>query len=233
MNKSIFIVGTDTDVGKTFVTGLIIKSLRDNGINAGYFKAALSGAREEGNKLIPGDAEEVCNVSGIEEEYSNMVSYILKNPYSPHLAARIENIEVSLDKIKNDYKNLKEKYECLVVEGSGGIICPLKIKDDEVILLEDVIKVLNLETILIARAEIGTINHTTLTVKYLESIGIKVKAIVLNGYNPQNIIHKDNKETIKVLTGVNNFFEIPFVDERNQIVDNYFNFNLLINIINK
>lgn len=232
MEKSIFITGTDTDVGKTFVTSLIVKTLRDNGVDAGYFKGALSGALKEGNKLIPGDAKDVCMVSGLKETYDNLVSYTLENAYSPHLAARVKGVDISIEKIKADYQKMKNKYELLIVEGSGGAICPIKINDEETILLEDIIKYLGLSTIVVARAGLGTINHTTLTIKYLESIGIKVKGIILNQYNPQNIIHRDNKETIRVLTGIDRILTIPFVEKEKIDVDSLINFDMLISLLN-
>lgn len=60
-----------------------------------------------------------------------------------------------------------------------------------------------------------------------------LKSKVLNGYNPQNIVHKNNKDTIRVLTGVDKFFEVPFVDEEKRNVDKFYNLNLVIKIINK
>lgn len=231
MNKGIFIVGTDTDIGKTFISALIVKSFKEKGINAGYFKSVLSGARTEEEKLIPIDAEEVCNISGLDEDYNKMVSYTLKNPYSPHLASKIENVDIKIDKIIDDYNRMQSKYEYVVVEGSGGIVCPIKIKDKNIILLEDIIKNLKLSTIVVAKSELGTINHTTLTVKYLQSIGIEVKAIVLNKYNPHNIIHKDNKESIRVLTGIDNIVTMSVVDKKSSYGENFHELNMLISLI--
>ena len=72
MAKGIFIVGTDTDVGKTVVTAGILHVLRSNGYNATYFKAALSGALEVGNELVPGDTLLASEVSNLEEAYENL-----------------------------------------------------------------------------------------------------------------------------------------------------------------
>jgi len=216
MKSGIFVTGTDTEVGKTFISSLLVKTLRDYGINAGYFKGALSGAIEKDGELIPGDAQEVCEMSGLKEEYSNMISYTLKNPYSPHLAAHVEEVDINLQKIISDYENMMEKYEFLVVEGSGGIICPIKMEGDEIILLEDIIKDLGLSTIVVARAGLGTINHTILTVNHLKCIGIEVKGIILNGYDEDDIIHKDNKKVIERLTGITNICTVSEMN-RNSI----------------
>ena len=88
MGKALFITGTGTDIGKTYVTGLIVKKLRDAGLNGGYYKAALSGADEDENgNLLPGDALFVKEMAGIDEQTENLVSYIYKEAVSPHLAA--------------------------------------------------------------------------------------------------------------------------------------------------
>ena len=85
MGKGLFITGTGTDIGKTYVTGLIVKCLRDAGRNAGYYKAALSGAvRAEDGSLLPGDALHVNKVANIGETIPNLVSYIYEEAVSPH-----------------------------------------------------------------------------------------------------------------------------------------------------
>ena len=208
-SKGIFITGTDTDVGKTYISAMIMKSLVKSNINATYFKAALSGADEIEKKLIPGDAKYVCDISGIDSNYDEMVSYTFKTAVSPHLASVIEDKEVKLEKIKYDFENLSNKYEFILAEGSGGIVCPIKIDDSECILLEDIIKLLGFEVLVVARSSVGTINHTVLTVKYLEEKNIKIRGIILNEYDKNNIVHVDNAKAIEKLTNVNIVAFIP------------------------
>ncbi|MGL4570844.1 MAG: dethiobiotin synthase [Clostridium sp.] len=210
MASGIFVTGTDASVGKTFVSSLIVKTLRDDGIDAGYFKGVFNGgiSGKCGN-VIPNDAMRVKDVANLEEDYENMGSYALKSQYSPHLAARVESVNINLQKIIGDYSKMKEKYEFLIVEGSGGAVCPIKIEGDEIILLEDIIKDLGLCTILVARSGLGTINHTILTVNYLRSSGIEVRGIILNEYDKNDIMHKNNKDVIELLTGIKNICTIP------------------------
>lgn len=216
MSKGIFITATDTDMGKTFVSALILKALKARGINATYFKGALSGAREEEGTLIPEDAEFVCKISEINPDYDSMVSYTLKHPYSPHLAARKEGVKISLEKIKSDYYKLKEKYDFVLVEGSGGIICPLNL-DENKLMLEDVVKELKLESIIVCQSGLGAINGAVITYRYLESIGVKTKAIIMNRFDKNNIIHKDNKKVIKELTKLNSIYTLE--ENCNEISD--------------
>lgn len=218
-SKGIFITGTDTDVGKTYISAMIMKKLIKNNINATYFKAALSGAEEINNKLIPGDAKYVCDISGIDSNYDEIVSYIFKTPVSPHLASAIECKEIKLEKIKHDFDYLAEKYDFILAEGSGGIVCPIKMDDNECILLEDIIKLLGFEVIIVARASVGTINHTVLTVKYLEEKNIKIKGIILNKYDKNNIAHIDNAKIIEKLTNINIIAFVPkYENESDDII---------------
>ena len=93
MTKGIFITATGTDIGKTYISSLIVKNLREQGINCGYFKPALSGAEIIEDKIIPGDCEYVLKRAGMSLNPTDYVSYIFKPAVSPHLAAEIEAVE--------------------------------------------------------------------------------------------------------------------------------------------
>ena len=136
----------------------------------------------------------------MKEDYKLLTPYIYEEAVSPHLAAKLNKEAIEIDVIKKNYEILKEKYDYIVAEGSGGIICPLR-WDDSKFLLEDLIKELEMDVILVTKATLGTINHTVLTVKYLESIGISVQGIIVNMYDENDMCHKDNVEMIKELTG--------------------------------
>lgn len=192
MSKGIFVTATGTDVGKTYISSLIISKLRKAGINCGYYKAVLSGAENIKGKLIPGDASYVYEKANIPGDLNRSVSYIFEEAVSPHLAARLNGKEVSLNKIKADFDKIKSKYDYVVVEGSGGIICPL-FKGKSTIMLTDVIKELNLSTIVVSDSGLGSINSTLLTMEYIKSQDIKVNALFLNRYNHDEIIHRENR----------------------------------------
>lgn len=201
MSRGIFITATGTDTGKTYVTGLIVKLLKQSGINAGYYKAALSGAELIDGKLTAGDAKYVCDVSGIDDEPNSLVSYIYKTAVSPHLASKIENNQVDMDIIFTDFNLMKNKFDFITVEGSGGIVCPIRI-DEKRVMLTDIIKKLNLDVVIVAPASLGSINNAVLTASYAKSMNIAVKGIILNQYDSNDYMHKDNKKMIEELTGV-------------------------------
>lgn len=201
MAKGVFIVGTDTDVGKTVVTAGLMHVLRSNGYNATYFKAALSGALEIDNELIPGDTKLVSEVSKLEESYENITPYIYKTAVSPHLAAKLESNPIDLHIVREKYAYLKKKYDFIIAEGSGGIVCPLIDDERGVYTLENLIKDLDMSVIIVARAGVGTINHTVLTVRAIENLGIKIKGIIINNYK-EDLICDDNIKIIEKLTKV-------------------------------
>ena len=200
MTKGIFITATGTDIGKTYISGLIVKSMRKNGFNCGYYKPALSGAEEKDGKIIPGDCAYVLKQAGITENPDNYVSYIFKPAVSPHLAAEMSNTPIKLDKIKQDFNRIKTEFDYLVVEDAGGIVFPFNIKEN--LLLPDIIKALELDIIIVASAQLGGINSAVLTVEYAKQKGINVKGIVLNQYNDNDIMQKDNKLQIERLANV-------------------------------
>ena len=205
MSKGLFVIGTGTDIGKTYVTGLLLKYIRDNGYDATYFKAALSGAiRDENGSLVPGDAVEVLTMAGLEEDTDFLVPYIYETAVSPHLASQIEGNPVNLDVVKDAYEKVSQKYDYIVMEGSGGIVCPIRYdgKDHESnIMLEDIIKYLGLDVILIADAGLGTINSIVTTVEYLKNRNIHPCGIIMNNYRDE-LMENDNIKMVEDLCNV-------------------------------
>ena len=221
MKKGIFITATGTDVGKTYISALMLKHLLKCGFDAGYYKPVLSGAIQRDNKLIPGDCDFVLKFAGLGLEPENFVSYIYKEAVSPHLAAQIENNPVELSKIISDFNNIKKQFDYIIVEGAGGIVCPFRLDNDKKIILPDVIKALGLDIIIVASAGLGTINSTFLTVEYAKKCGINVRGIVLNNYDENNLMMHDNLKQIEALTGVK---VIAAVEKNAQDID--FDFNI-------
>lgn len=203
MKKALFITGTGTDIGKTYVTGLIVKKLRDAGLNAGYYKAALSGAEPDANgTLQPGDAIYVNRVANIGEKTENLVSYVYKEAVSPHLAAKINDQPIDFAKVTADFKLALAKYDYLTMEGSGGIICPLRWDNQQHVILDDLVKKLDLGVLIIADAGLGTINAAVLTIEHLKSRNIPIKGIIFNNYIPHDLMQDDNERMIEEMTGI-------------------------------
>lgn len=201
MTKAVFITATGTDVGKTYISALIVKKMRELGYNCGYFKPALSGAEIIDGKIIPSDCNYVLKQTGIDAPPENYVSYVFKTAVSPHLASEIENNPIKIEKIKSDFARIKKEFDYIVVEGAGGIVCPFNLGKEK-IMLPDVIKTLGLDIVIVASASLGTINSTILTAEYAKNNGIKVRGIILNNYDENDLMQKDNKIQVEALTGI-------------------------------
>ena len=202
-DRNIFIVGTGTDVGKTYIAGLILKEFIRSGINAAYFKAAMSGnMRDSSGNLIPGDALHVKNVSGTTQPLSEMCPYVYERAYSPHLAARIEGNPVDFDAVMAKFDALSAKYDRVIMEGSGGILCPIRLDGEKEIWLEDFVRARDFGCILVADAGLGTINAVGLTVSYMKAKGMRLTGIIFNRFKPGNILHEDNLKVCEYLTGL-------------------------------
>ena len=202
MSKAVFLTGTGTDIGKTYISGLIVKKLAEAGKNPAYYKAAMSGNdRRADGSLIPGDALFVQKTSGISQPLEEMCPYVYENAWSPHLASRVEGNPVDLEVVRKGFLETADKYDYITMEGSGGILCPLCF-DERRIQLEDVIREFELSSILVADAGLGTINSVVLTVEYMKARSLPIRGIIFNHYHPGNIMEDDNIFMCEHMTGL-------------------------------
>ncbi|GMQ57548.1 dethiobiotin synthase [Vallitalea sediminicola] len=213
MAKSLFIIGSDTDVGKTMITAGLTYVLNNNNYNVCSYKPIQSGGIYYNNMLTAGDALFVKNMADLNEDIEKMNSYCLKEAISPHRAAEKEQVVLTKDSILSDYQALSNKYDYLLVEGAGGLIVPL-IRNRYYIY--NLIQDLEIPVILVTRTGIGTINHTCLTINYLKQLNIPIKAIVFNGYEGHDY-EDDNINIIKEISGIDTTFVFPKLSEEYKI----------------
>ena len=166
-----FVTGTDTDVGKSYICKHLAKEFIKLGKKTGYLKPFQSGL-EEG---IDPDAKQIEIIA---KGVIAKSSYITNTPCTPLVSAQIDNVDYNLEKVKQDYTELANTCDVTIVEGSGGLYVPVK----ENVLMSDVIKFLNLPTLIVARPNLGTINHTLMTIKCAQSEGIKILGVVISNY---------------------------------------------------
>lgn len=216
MNNGYFVTATGTDVGKTYVTALLVKKWRDSGIDAGYYKAALSGAELRDGKWIAGDADYVKTIAGLPDTQEQLVSYVYKEAVSPHLAARKEGNPVELSRVRADFEAATKRHEFIFAEGSGGIICPIRYDSSaslvpQKLFLADIMKVLGLPLLVVTTATLGSINACVLTVEYARAKGLSVRGIIVNRYgmNKNMEMENDNIAMMHDLTGLDILAKIP------------------------
>ena len=171
----IIVAGTDTNVGKTIVSSLLV-----NKLNAHYWKPVQCGDLDTG-----GDSATVKKLSGIKANRIIPEAYRLKLPASPNQAAAAEGITIDKENLK-----LPNHEGALVVELAGGLMVPLR--DDW--LQIDQVKEWNLPVVLVARSGLGTLNHTLLSIEALENRNIKVATLILNGEK-----HEENYNTLATM----------------------------------
>ena len=201
MNRSIFIVGTGTDIGKTFVSGGIVSVLNQKGMDVGYFKPVQSGVSKEKSEELS-DVDFIKKISGLKQDAKDMNAYSFEEPLSPHLAARREKISVDRKLIIEKYELLKTRYDYMVVEGAGGVIVPIL----EDYYIYDLIKDMKASVVVVADSIVGTINQTCLTVDFLKRQGIEISGIVINRYKGE-FYEDDNIKMIEHISGVTNCYQ--------------------------
>lgn len=209
--RTLFVSGTDTDVGKTLVSAALTYAIAKSGTSVGYLKPALSGAIKNGDSWIPEDTQRVCETAGIEKAYDLMTPFCYEAALSPHLAARLEGNPLSPDVVLAHLETLQNKYSHLIVEGAGGIACPLFETQGHYYMTTDLIQEMNLPVVLVCRAGLGTLNHTITAVSYGKSQGIHLKGLIVSGYE-DNIICNDNLEALPKLTGLPILAVLPKLD---------------------
>ena len=176
MSKGLFIVGTDTEVGKTYVTCQLIRQYRRAGVDAVGLKPVASGMQEVDGQWINEDIEQIWQAS------DEVVSRELINQYAftpfiaPHLAAAEAGELISLQKLEDGYARLAERAELVIVEGAGGLMTPLN--DSETFV--DLIQQLDVGVVLVVAIRLGCINHALLTQQAMQSANIRFVGWVAN-----------------------------------------------------
>jgi len=184
--KSFFITGTNTDIGKTFITTALLRSFLKFTPRAVAIKPIQSGADESGLKDF-----EIYQSAGESENFAPL--YMLKFPASPHFAAHLEGIQIDLKNVKNYCEKIICEHEMTLIEGAGGIYVPINERES----MLDLILALNLGVILVCKNELGALNNAILSIKALENAGVKIDLIVLNFTDLNDQIHVSNLDYLR------------------------------------
>ncbi|MCD4830771.1 MAG: dethiobiotin synthase [Anaerohalosphaeraceae bacterium] len=178
-HKGLFITATDTGVGKTMIAGSIVKLLKASGKNAGVFKPIATGCVKDRYGLVSSDTEFLAYCAQSEFLLTDITPENFITPAAPIAAEMAENRKVNLEKIVAAYNYMAGNTDCVLVEGIGGIRVPITENCDVL----DLAKSLGLPVIIVARPDLGTINHTLLTINAVRGAGLTVAGVVINGYD--------------------------------------------------
>lgn len=208
MIKGIFITGTDTGVGKTYIAVRIAEALRQRGINVGVMKPAETGCRQRNGRLYPSDTMRLVKAAGVRDRLEEVNPYRFSRPLAPFAAATLERKRIKPNRIIDAFRELSQKHEFMIVEGAGGIMVPLC----EQYLYLDLAQELNLPVVVIARPGLGSINHTLLTIAALKQRKIDILGVFINSSHPHKtgIAEKTNPEIIEKTSGVELLGIVPY-----------------------
>nr|WP_086938279.1 dethiobiotin synthase [Thaumasiovibrio occultus] len=180
MSNAFFVAGTDTEVGKTVCSRAIIQAAVAHGIQVAGFKPVASGSQQTPVGTRNSDALYLQDAANVEMSYEEVNPYPLLEPISPHLAARLDGVDIDFGVINQAFDNAKTKAEMVLVEGAGGWRVPVT---DEVYLSEWV-KERDLPVILVVGIKLGCMSHAVLTAEAIERDGLKVAGWIANRINP-------------------------------------------------
>jgi dethiobiotin synthetase len=188
-----FITGTDTNVGKTFVTAVMLSALRADSVDAVAMKPVQTGAKRGRSPDLDFCARAAAWKFS-RDEIDDLCPCRLPLPASPHLAARIARKKIEPEKIIAAFRQLQRRHDAVLVEGAGGLLVPFR----DGFFQRDLISALGIPAIVVARPGLGTLNHTLLTVESLWKKKIPIAAVVLSGGSPKaTTIEKDNEEFLR------------------------------------
>lgn len=199
-----FVTGTDTGVGKTLVSALLVHQLKATGRSVAYMKPVQTGCIRSSSGIVAPDVEFVhtVNDSQAPDDLNDAICpYRLLLPASPHLAAEQEGVTIHRERILAAFDCLQSRHDHCVVEGAGGILVPLT-RD---FLMLDLMKALALPVIVVCRPSLGTLNHTFMTLQLIRDAGLTVYGLVVVHTTPPSsdpadeVIISDNHQTLEQL----------------------------------
>ena len=197
-----FITGTDTEIGKTFVSSLLIKILIEEGLTVAGMKPIASGAKITNGILKNDDALSLIEASNINADYKDVNPYVFEPAVSPHIAAEEAGVEIDLNKIKKSFESLVNKSDVVIVEGVGGWHAPLSYNCT----VADLADTLQLPVILVVGLRLGCLNHALLTAQAIRQSGLTIAGWVANH------VVKDFSSAEKNITTLKHFLnDIPFI----------------------
>jgi dethiobiotin synthetase len=206
--KSLFITGTDTDVGKTYITSGLAITLRKMGVDIGVMKPFAAGiAQKKGYKSE--DVEILSKSAQIHDPENLINPQFFPISASPYTAWKKLKIKPKIPLVLSSFKKLSNIHEMMLVEGMGGILTPI-LKDYYV---TNLIKDMKIPAIIVTRSKVGTVNHTLMTVKMCEKYKIPIKGIIINNFDDDGYQIKQLKKDLEDLTKVKVLGSIPFIND--------------------
>lgn len=214
--RAIFVTGTDTGVGKTVIASTLASWYRRAGVNVGVMKPVASGGRRilEGGRVrwVSDDARQLARAARVDDPWSLVNPVCFKEPIAPWTAAQRARTAISFRTILSAFRTLRARHDLVIIEGIGGLAVPLNAKAT----VADVAKHLRVPLVMVTRPDLGTLNHTLLTLNYARAKKLSVLGVIVNASHPTRddarlrLIERTNTQMLRRLTGVPVFGPFPF-----------------------
>jgi dethiobiotin synthetase len=184
-----FVTGTDTEVGKTLISGALITHLKKQHAVVSAFKPVVAGLRDIAGKMCNEDILALSSVMTYKarEDHFDICPYQLSTPAAPHLVAKTSGIHLDYSVMLNAFKDLREKSDAIVVEGVGGFKVPFH--DDKT--SADFAQDIGLPIVLVVGMRLGCINHALLTVEAIQTRGLRLAGWVANTIGPMTLLQEN------------------------------------------
>jgi len=221
--KSFFVTGTDTGVGKTWVSCSLMRALIGEGLRVVGMKPVASGAEMHAGQLRNEDALRLLETSNVEAPYEWINPYCFAPAIAPHIAAQQAGTAISLDVINSAYQRLTELADVVVVEGVGGWVVPINTTKT----MADIAVMLNIPVILVVGMRLGCLNHAILTAQSIRSCTLPLCAWVANSPDPVMPAWQENIDTLKSFIPAPLAGVMPHYTSSTQVTDFHFDLNAL------
>ena len=217
MNKTkkhgIFVTGTDTGVGKTIVAAGIAAAMRLRGINVGVMKPVHTGSRVIRGKMRPDDSLFLARAASSVDPVELITPFMFREPAAPYVAAKEHNMVIDVGKITDCFNEICLRHDYVIVEGIGGVLVPVTID----FYVADLIKMLNIPVILVTRPDLGSINHTMLSIHCLKTKEIHLSGIVISNCKKGrgSFAEKTFQDSIETLSDIPVLGTLPYITDLN------------------
>lgn len=219
MSKSngFFVTGTDTEVGKTLVSGALILKLREQGMNAIGFKPVVAGTYQDAKgETLNEDLETIRIASNLSSGALTLCPYVLDQPAAPHLVAARQGLKLEMSVILQSFRNIQNQADCVVVEGAGGLLIPLNDQEDLAMFAQEI----KLPIILVVGMKLGCINHALLTYEAIKARYLNIAGWVANTLSTEMSLFDENIQTLQAKLNTPFLGLIPALPKALQKADN-------------
>jgi dethiobiotin synthetase len=203
----LFIAGTDTGVGKTFVSVSLVRALAARGLAVAVMKPVAAGATLTARGPRNADALALAAAASIDAPYERINPYCLRAPVSPHIAAAAEGIAIDVALIRQRFGELAQGADCVIVEGAGGWLAPIGERET----LADVARALSLPVVLVVGLKLGCLNHALLSARAIRADGLELAGWIGNAIDPGFERPAENLATLERRLGCAPLAVLPYL----------------------